>query len=788
MLEKLKISEKILHKRSSSSCSTLPSPPPPYVASEPEVALRLDQLRLDDQVQEMKPSRDQCVAHLKLLKAFAGLRADVVHRDGVRRGGVFGITDIMATVAEKRSRQPRTRQAYLRDLEEKRWAVYVARATDRFEQWFFGPVKELVGGTTERLKMSDLDRDSSYDALHLASNPVVMTSDQLPPLDVLMVWHAYMLNPRDYLEDCMRYGMMRVWGMGMPWAAIDACIENVDFSYHPTEQAQHSFENSTNLSWDNLCDPLTKTLKCPACNSSSFTIPWTSCVFEKFQSSTNDDLVTLFATGYGYADANFRQTCSGCFVTIDPSRLRVTKFRRDLEDLLEKNYPMPGTVLNLVGTPTRASKRRPLERMATMFPNRLLLGGLGSQLLDQIRANKLDTSDPQVVKQQLDQKIVWPSISGVRSLLELEIWRKPLTVRKAKRSVFSTQLTREEKIAIRRMMSRYWENSSPFALDLSGAVIRQGVFVDKMNQIDWVHSPMLATTMNRLLIKYERFMQIMATHKNQHRMAVPTLDVDLAWHTHQHSPRQYYQYTVTKTGKFVDHNDKIAENKLSDGFEWTSKIYQKMYKEVYSQCTCPYCESVRESHRSPFPGTGTSTDAVQSRFYTSLPPQQPGSPKPDAPQSKIHISSHHAVSSPDVYLERLQSARRDKLKANYDRAFQRAVKHGHVDKLRSKNSIDLPACADDDGHYGHDGHDREDDWAPYAAASFLTVAYPVPPTSVSLLPGAPGNCVAGTCGGSVATGGCVGGCSAGAGSGGGMGVFADDGGGCGGGGCGGCGG
>ena len=42
-------------------------------------------------------------------------------------------------------------------------------------------------------------------------------------------------------------------------------------------------------------------------------------------------------------------------------------------------------------------------------------------------------------------------------------------------------------------------------------------------------------------------------------MAVPTLDVDLAWHTRQLSPYNYMMYTVKMTKQFVDHDDKVAE-------------------------------------------------------------------------------------------------------------------------------------------------------------------------------------------------------------------------------------
>ncbi len=77
------------------------------------------------------------------------------------------------------------------------------------------------------------------------------------------------------------------------------------------------------------------------------------------------------------------------------------------------------------------------------------------------------------------------------------------------------------------MMSRYWENSSIFAIDLVGAVIRQGAFIEKMHAIDWIHSPTASSTMTRLVIKYERYFGILATYPVN--VAVPTLDVDLAW-------------------------------------------------------------------------------------------------------------------------------------------------------------------------------------------------------------------------------------------------------------------
>ena len=91
------------------------------------------------------------------------------------------------------------------------------------------------------------------------------------------------------------------------------------------------------------------------------------------------------------------------------------------------------------------------------------------------------------------------SLEGVRYELEAALRSRELLNRA--NGTFGATLTKDERVAIRRMMSRYWDNSSPFSFDLVGAVIRQGIFIEKMHAIDWVHSPVLRSTMDRLLVK-----------------------------------------------------------------------------------------------------------------------------------------------------------------------------------------------------------------------------------------------------------------------------------------------
>jgi hypothetical protein len=118
-------------------------------------------------------------------------------------------------------------------------------------------------------------------------------------------------------------------------------------------------------------------------------------------------------------------------------------------------------------------------------------------------------------------------------------------------------------------------------------------FVAKLN---WLCSPAVEQTLGKAIVKYGRFVDLIAAYPKE--LACPTLDVDLAWHTHQLSPKSYLNYTVSKTKTFIDHNDRVDEEKLGTSFEWTSKIYQEKYGEIYAECTCWYCESEHSPRRS----------------------------------------------------------------------------------------------------------------------------------------------------------------------------------------------
>lgn len=286
-------------------------------------------------------------------------------------------------------------------------------------------------------------------------------------------------------------------------------------------------------------------------------------------------------TGTGYGDRDLSYMCHRCGGEVNHDLLLVAKFKKDTEYLIMRDWPLGGTILApSTGLPD-ATTEKEWHDFDNTFPNRLIGTELRADIIEMI------DNDPNKT----------PRMNDIKQLIEKSISSKSVIKNMRGRPVFVSRLQRQERLAIRKMMSRYWENASIFAMELGGAVIRQSVFVEKMHSIDWLHSPAARETMNRLLTKYARFMVLIQTYPIN--TAVPTLDVDLGWHTHQLSPKQYLDYSVQKCKKFIDHDDKMEEDALSMGFEWTSKMYEKHFGEVYSECTCWYCES--SSHLHPFP-------------------------------------------------------------------------------------------------------------------------------------------------------------------------------------------
>lgn len=144
---------------------------------------------------------------------------------------------------------------------------------------------------------------------------------------------------------------------------------------------------------------------------------------------------------------------------------------------------------------------------------------------------------------------------------------------------------------------------------LIAAVNRQESFVDKMHAQLWIRSPAVEGTLQRAIDRYHKFTQLFQLYPDT--VLVPTLDIDLAWHTHQCSAAQYRRAMINGTGRFINHDDRIDRPVLDTGLEKTRRLFRIRFGQEYLCCNCWDCEAILSAVSAPRrPGTeGDRLDA-----------------------------------------------------------------------------------------------------------------------------------------------------------------------------------
>lgn len=421
---------------------------------------------------------DTCLAHLKLLFAFQNLKQTIGYTDGIWQiydSRLFP-NDKGVHVSQSTEKLDDETTKNLSFLREKRWALFVARAADRYEAWWNSfpndPLTEnnmcednqrytrFASDTPPKLDSFAWD-DNMLPPLgkELISQTIITTTNL--PTDVLMVWHAHMLNPRAYSEDCMRRGLRELWHLGMPWQLVNNAIDT-NFNYGVSSACMARWEETTKRKWDNIDDPFTKMLPpCPECQTEN-EVPWSTCGMPEDSHNILPSIV-----GEGYGDADFKTNCATCGKMLKRDHLEVSKFAADVKRLLSHEHPMPGTLLD---NRTGCAKPIPLQgnsrdRHQRTFPNRLIRYNLRSQLYE-----------PQPASMDAVRVIIERALADTNTIKEVDHVEG-----KDKNKTY--RLGQEARVQVRKMMSRYWGNSSPFALELGGAVLRQGIFTEKMYKV-----------------------------------------------------------------------------------------------------------------------------------------------------------------------------------------------------------------------------------------------------------------------------------------------------------------
>eukprot|EP00026_Physarum_polycephalum_P010652 Phypoly_transcript_10821.p1 GENE.Phypoly_transcript_10821~~Phypoly_transcript_10821.p1 ORF type:complete len:373 (+),score=42.54 Phypoly_transcript_10821:106-1224(+) len=90
---------------------------------------------------------------------------------------------------------------------------------------------------------------------------------------------------------------------------------------------------------------------------------------------------------------------------------------------------------------------------------------------------------------------------------------------------------------------------------------------------------------------------------------VPTIAIDLMWHTHMRIPEQYFIDSRNLLGRLLDHDDNIESSKISESFQRTSDLWRKKFGKQYAlpgtPIPLPPSSSSSTSSSTPSPSKST---------------------------------------------------------------------------------------------------------------------------------------------------------------------------------------
>ncbi|KAF5312674.1 hypothetical protein D9619_003574 [Psilocybe cf. subviscida] len=314
--------------------------------------------------------------------------------------------------------------------------------------------------------------------------------EELPPVDVLLLLHVYMLNPIAYREDVIRvYPCLARMGP-FPWKAIHSRIDTSTFEMTGTPAQIGLWESSTAEPFEPPKSTLnsdTTDITCPRCLSYS-KVPWKA-----------DE-------GKGLGEIGFHHVCTRCGLAIDSDALCVSKLLKDLST----EGPLAHTVLDKDG----------MEEI-----------GYAREVSDDIRET---LGCPGATD---GDRFGWKVTSVKKALLgdvpENDSLHKWLSY----------------------VLSAY-THFGKASVDLKAAVLRQGRFVQSMHEILWAGPgssfPGKEQALLDAVASYERYFALTKTHAHG---LVPTLDVDLVFHTHQLAGPIYADDCFSILGHFLNHDD-----------------------------------------------------------------------------------------------------------------------------------------------------------------------------------------------------------------------------------------
>ncbi|KAG8743104.1 hypothetical protein FRC10_000404 [Ceratobasidium sp. 414] len=417
---------------------------------------------------------------------------------------------------------------------EAKWPLFLERARERFDLW----VAKVVNGRSGRISL---------------------WHEEIPPLDVVFMWHAYLLNPIIYLEDVSRLHPALGKIPEFPLYKIASQIDLDTLEMLPTEEQYHHWQRTTGdcfgLPLNTTPDADTVNIECPSC----------AHVNEVTWVSTPDVTGAL----RGYAQRQFMAVCggTGCGFSITWDALCTKRFAEDVILCLQNTEAtLGGTLMKTTSGDSDAIRGRQLtEDILTAFPS----AGSAVQLAESLGWSMEEVS------RRLDKEFGMPTPS--------------------------TALPRFGKARIPFVLAAY---STPHAESFPAVAAshRLSIFISALHHIGYLTPGIFDQDAEPLLLALDRFHGFLdiATRGSSQRPMVPTLDIDLVWHTMMLRPHAYREATMKFVGRVLPHDDMVEEGTMGLAFDETVETWKERQKTPYSTCGClSYLDVTASSSSEP---------------------------------------------------------------------------------------------------------------------------------------------------------------------------------------------
>ncbi|KAJ3372266.1 hypothetical protein GGF31_002124 [Allomyces arbusculus] len=389
----------------------------------------------------------------------------------------------------------------------------------------------------------------------------IVENPPLPPLDVAMFWHSHMLSPIRYVEDMQRRYGRTVVRINFPLLRLAKTLmgDLTDLDTAREFWAAHMpADQPFDLTPATIDEAkVTDKVQCPSCK--------------------NEQAMTMaeYASFRLHAQAH---SCTSCNAAFTAEHVAVRRFL-----MVAACAPLA----RIAGTQTH-----PKTRM----------------LVGKEHVNMADVA-------ALFDKTTWAKHAN--ALPTLSTWSdiqtlvfEPVMAAAADKLVLPGNKRRLGMV----LHAHRDVTTGPWSMDMIRAVRRQRRFSAKIAKVVSAGLHAVYHHNTTALAQYPKFLAAMVATRPKTTF-VPTMAIDLAWHTHQLSPMAYTMQTCAIVGHVVNHNDsddEISEARIATGTKAMPALWMDLYSEDYYQLNVSCTTGAKYKATTAFMGVSSETHEHQN--------------------------------------------------------------------------------------------------------------------------------------------------------------------------------